>query len=270
MEKLSLLLSTNKCLFAIILLIMAACSSNSSDKKNELQKDEFLKYFENVEIQYETETQKESILTVLNDILNLSADELKNKKYPNYTGKENQWDLPTLINRYFVPADKNTTLEFFFYTKIKRKEVQEQIEKILANLQNDEKSIKIENIIKYKTNFHMENTNNDLVVFILIVTNLSDTLSVPVLSNDNIYKYARFIVNNKEVTNPTAMGGLEGIKKEGIILQNAKDTFSWSTTADYLKKEYGNIFTVQWKYLNTYSGVLEVNLEDNTVVAMDR
>ena len=263
MEKLSLLLSTNKCLFAIILLIMTACSSNSSDKKDDLQKDELFKYFENTEVQYETNEQKESIITALKDILSLSVEELKNKRYPNYTGEENKWDLLTLINRYFVPTGENIILGNNFYTKIKRKEVQEQIEEILAKLQNDNQTseIKVEN----KVNFDMGNDDlgkqHNLVIFTLVVTNLSDTLAVPALSNDNIYKHAKFIVNNKEVTNPTTMGGLEEIKKEGIIIKNEKNTFSWSTTVDYLKNEYGNIFTVQWKYLDVYSGVLEVNLD---------
>ena len=119
----------------VILSISMSCSTNTKNN----QTDDILEFFTKSELQYDTKQQKESIIIALNDIINmnLSENELKNKKYPNYTGVKNQWNLLTLINKYFVPADKNIILGDNFYTKIKRKEIQKQIQKIIVGLQND-------------------------------------------------------------------------------------------------------------------------------------
>ncbi len=253
-------------LSALLIISVTSMSCNTNVKNNKT--DDVLEFFTNAELQYETESQKESIITALNDILNLnlSVEDMKNKKYPNYTGEENKWDLLTLINRYFVSADQNITLGNDFYTKIKSKEVQEQIEEIIANLQNHKQTteIKVENKISFDVGDDDLGKQHKLVIFTLVVTNLSDTLTVPVLSNDNIYKHAIFFVNNKEVTNPTTMGGLERVREKEVLLKNEGDYFSWGTSVEYLKNEYGNIFTVQWKYLDSYSNILKVNLDKKT------
>lgn len=87
-------------------------------------------YLEGAELQYETDVQKENIATALNDILNLPAEELKKRRYKDYTGKEKQWDLPTLIYRHFVPQWPGTTLGDNFYQDVKSKEAQEQVKQI--------------------------------------------------------------------------------------------------------------------------------------------
>ncbi len=247
----------------IIAVTLTACNLN--------QTDDVYEFFKNAELQYETEQQKESILTALDDILNLSLlkeEELRNKKYPNYTGEENQWDLPTLINRYFVPADQNITLGNNFYTQIKRKEVYEQIAEILSEIQSDEQSYEIitGNNIRFDVGNDDTGKQEKLVIFTLVVTNLSDTIPVPVLSVENVYKHATFFINNKEVTNPATMGGLERIREKDVLLKDEGDYFSWGTSVNYLKNEYGNIFTVQWKYLDSYSNISKVNLDKKTVI----
>jgi hypothetical protein len=102
-------------------------------QKNENQ---VLNYFINSELQYETNTQKENIITALYDILNLSEEELKQKKYKNYLGQENQWDLPTLIYKHFVPDKQNKHLGDNFYHDIKSKDVKVEIIKTLDKLNN--------------------------------------------------------------------------------------------------------------------------------------
>lgn len=93
-----------------------------------------LAYLINVEIQFEGDLQKENIISALNDILTLSEFELKEKKYKNYLGKENQWDVQTLILKHFVPDNKTKTLGENFYTEIKAKDVQLEIKRILNEL----------------------------------------------------------------------------------------------------------------------------------------
>ena len=125
--------------------------------------------------------------------------------------------------------------------------------------------ITVGNNIKFDVGNDDNGKPEKLVMFTLVVTNLSDTIPVPVLSNENIYKYASFFVNNKEVTNPATMGGLEAMRENDVLLKDEGDYFSWGTSVDYLKNEYGNIFTVQWKYLDIYSSISTVNLEDETI-----
>jgi hypothetical protein len=117
---------------------MAACNSNTSSNKNiEMQEDELFNCFENVEIQYETEEQRENILSALNDILYLSVEELKNKKYKNYVGEMNKWDLETLIYRHFISDTKDMKFGDDFYNNLKSKEVQEQVEKLIISMNKD-------------------------------------------------------------------------------------------------------------------------------------
>jgi len=84
-------------------------------------------YLENAELQYEGKIQEENIRTALNDILNLTEEQLKSKRYKDYAGKEDQWDLPTLIYKHFVPDRKGKTLGNNFYRDVKAEEVQKKI-----------------------------------------------------------------------------------------------------------------------------------------------
>lgn len=87
-------------------------------------------YLNGSELQAETDAQRQNIATALNDALNLSENQLKEKRYKDYSGKANQWDLPTLISRHFVP-DAQKTLGDNFLKDVKEKDAQEQIKQIL-------------------------------------------------------------------------------------------------------------------------------------------
>ena len=91
-------------------------------------------YLQGAEIQYETDQQRETLVSAMGDALSLSAEQLKTKKYRDFLGKENQWDLPTLINKYFVPNQAEKTLGNNFYHDLKTKEAQTEIKNILAKL----------------------------------------------------------------------------------------------------------------------------------------
>ncbi len=90
-----------------------------------------LTYIKNAEVQYETDLQKENLAAALNDILTLPAGDLKKRKYRDYEGNENRWDLATLIQRHFVPDGAGRTLGDNFYRDVKAKEVQEEVSSIL-------------------------------------------------------------------------------------------------------------------------------------------
>ena len=114
-------------IFLFLGIVLISCSKDENP---------VLDYFENAELQYEGKVQEENIVTALNDILNLSEEELKTKRYKDYSGKEDQWDLPTLIYRHFVPDKKDKTLGNNFYHDVKSKEVQKQIKKILEKIKS--------------------------------------------------------------------------------------------------------------------------------------
>ena len=87
---------------------LASCSENSA-----------LTYLENAEVQYSEESEKQNIVNALDDVLTLSPQQLAAKRYPDYSGNEQQWDLRTLFERYFVPEEQGRTLGDDFYEELK-------------------------------------------------------------------------------------------------------------------------------------------------------
>jgi hypothetical protein len=77
--------------------------------------------------------------------LTLPEEELKNKRYKDYTGKENQWDLPDLIYRHFVPDMKGKMLTDNFYSEVKSEEVQKKVKEILEKLKYSYENNRINN-----------------------------------------------------------------------------------------------------------------------------
>ena len=163
-EKMSKIIVIISSIIITILILISAFMFFSFEPQNNIRKNDALgkkniqqlrnnnclvEYLAQSEIQYETDKQKYNIINALNDILTLSIDELKNKKYPNYIGEENQWDLPTLISKYFIPVRKNLTLGDNFYTNIRRKEVQEIIKDLIVNLKVNNKKEEVKNLGTY-------------------------------------------------------------------------------------------------------------------------
>jgi len=93
-----------------------------------------LDYFDNAELRYETEAQKQNIVRALHDILTLPAQELAQRRYEDYAGKPNEWDLPTLVGKHFVPDKQGKTLGPKFYIDVKSPKAQAQVRRILDRL----------------------------------------------------------------------------------------------------------------------------------------
>ncbi|MEA3450292.1 MAG: hypothetical protein U9Q83_00145 [Bacteroidota bacterium] len=247
----------------IIAVTLTACNN---------QTDEVYEFFQNAELQYETKAQEEYIIEALYNItnFNLSEDELKQKRYEDYMGKEFQWNLLELLNYHLVHLDKSIILGDDFYSEYRRKEIQGMIEEIIAEIQSNEQDyeITVGNNIKFDIGNDDSGKQEKLIVFTLVVTNLSDTMPVPVLSNENVFNHATFFVNNKEYTFPVLIGEEydKHIHEKDVLLKGKSDSFTWKTSTDYLKTEYGNIFTVQWKYLDTFSEILEININKKTAI----
>jgi hypothetical protein len=93
-----------------------------------------LRYLESSELQYEGDGQKANVIAALEDILLLPAGELAKKRYGEYNGNKGVWDLPTLIERHFVPREQGRTMGDRFYEEIKAPEVKAEVRRILKEL----------------------------------------------------------------------------------------------------------------------------------------
>lgn len=111
----------------IVLLFMVSCSC-------ERQHNPVLDYLDGAELQYEGDAQRENIITALEDVLHLSPEVLQGKRYSDYQGDENVWDLRTVIARHFVPRSKDKVLGQHFYHDITSTEVRSAVAEMLENL----------------------------------------------------------------------------------------------------------------------------------------
>ncbi len=93
-------------------------------------------FLENAELQYEGTIQRETIHEALNDILVLPEEKLKARRYRDYAGNKNQWDLPTLFTRYFVPDRQGRTLGNDFYRDVHSDETRREVMKIMKRMES--------------------------------------------------------------------------------------------------------------------------------------
>lgn len=94
-------------------------------------------YLKNAELQAE-DSQLENIKQALNDALILTPDELKSKRYADYTDRPDQWDLQILFEKHFVPDDPQKRTGKNFYEDIRSKDVQKYIQHILEEMATGE------------------------------------------------------------------------------------------------------------------------------------
>jgi hypothetical protein len=109
-----------------ILLMPALCLADSSNP--------VLAYLRDAELQYEGEEQKENIRIALQDMITLDEKELAKRRYKDYQGQPDQWDLPTLIYRHFVPGGKVNSLGNNFFRDVTSDEVRRILQKFLKRL----------------------------------------------------------------------------------------------------------------------------------------
>ena len=94
-------------------------------------------FFSGVEIQYETEEQKEVIVQVLRDLLTLEEEELRNKKYPDSFREGNKIEARQVIYHHFVPDEVGKRLNDDFYKEVATKEVRTLVINLLQKLEED-------------------------------------------------------------------------------------------------------------------------------------
>jgi hypothetical protein len=116
----------------IVLLVVITGMIGTGCKR---PRNEVVDYLDGAELQYEGAMQKENIIHALRDALHLSPEVLQGKRYKDYEGNKNIWDLRTLVRHHFVPSSKDKMLGQNFYYDITSKEGRKKIEEILATLE---------------------------------------------------------------------------------------------------------------------------------------
>ena len=91
-------------------------------------------FFTGIEIQYETDEQKEIIIQVLRDMLTLGEEELKKQEYPDCFRKGEKIEVRQVIYNHFVPNEAGKRLDDNFYKELITKEVRERIIDLLQKL----------------------------------------------------------------------------------------------------------------------------------------
>lgn len=94
-------------------------------------------FFTGIEIQYETDEQKETIIQVLRDMLTLGEEELKKQEYPDYFRKGEKIEVRQVIYNHFVPDEAGKRLDDNFYKELITKEVRERIIDLLQKLDKE-------------------------------------------------------------------------------------------------------------------------------------
>ena len=102
-------------LIIIFFIVFSGCQK----KENKV-----LIYLQNSELKFDNKTQRDNVFQAMKDCFIYSEDELKTRRYKDYTGKEGQWDLPTVLYSHFAPNKTGLTLGDDVYHDVKEPEVQ--------------------------------------------------------------------------------------------------------------------------------------------------
>lgn len=91
-----------------------------------------LNYLKNSELKFDNKIQRDNIMDAGKDVILLSSDDLKLRRYKDYDGNENQWDLQTLFTKHFVPKKPGLDWGDDFYHEVKQDSVQAFMSHILV------------------------------------------------------------------------------------------------------------------------------------------
>jgi hypothetical protein len=122
---------------ALVLLLPWFCcgcghggtSSPAPDKDNSVAA-----FLQNAERQSETDEQRKEIQRALRDMLDKSPAELRQTRYPDYTGQANAWSIKQLLQHYFVTNPPAALDEQRFFQDVRapaaRAAIQHQLDEV--------------------------------------------------------------------------------------------------------------------------------------------
>jgi hypothetical protein len=120
---------------AISIIMVLVVITGMTGTSCKARKNAVVDYLDDAELQYEGEMQKENIIKALKDALHLSPEVLQGKRYNDYEGNKNIWDLRTLMRHHFVPSSKDKMLGQNFYYDITSREGRKMVAEILEILE---------------------------------------------------------------------------------------------------------------------------------------
>ena len=103
----------------LLILFLAIGFSGCQKKENQV-----LIYLQNSELHFDSKVQRDNVFQAMKDCFIYSEDELKTRRYKDYEGKDNQWDLPAVLYHHFAPKKQGLTLGDDVYHDVKQPEVQ--------------------------------------------------------------------------------------------------------------------------------------------------
>ena len=109
-----------------------------------------------------------------------------------------------------------------------------------------------------------ENVKAPAVRFVLTIRNNGKT-PIPDLGATNRSEYLNLIINGK-IQNPVSMYNGTELSGDHLIKPKGTDTYTWWFFTN--EEAYGNVFNVQWQYVNLLSTTYEVNMTRRTVEAI--
>ena len=121
------------CFSLFLGISVVGCNSNKDTASKERPNNVVI-FFKNAEIQAETDEQRQEIKLVLLDMLNLTADELRIRKYPDYQNNSNQWDVIKFANSYFVPASPQVLAADTFFEDLEKPEARAVIQQLINSI----------------------------------------------------------------------------------------------------------------------------------------
>ncbi len=113
-----------------------------------------------------------------------------------------------------------------------------------------------------KPDFRKSNTTEDadVIIFTITVKNNSDEL-IPDLGATKRSEHLNFLVNDS-IRNPISLyNGVELIN-DHMLRKGQQDTYEWWIYAD---DAYGEVFTVQWQYMDRFSEKYLVTIEEKQI-----
>jgi hypothetical protein len=98
-----------------VVVVLAFSSCRTQQTPVPAGQNEVELYLHGAERQAESAAQEQEILKALEDLRTLPPETLRGRRYADYAQKPDQWTLPQLLQKYFVPSKPGSIDEEAFY-----------------------------------------------------------------------------------------------------------------------------------------------------------
>jgi len=117
-----------------VVILVLASSCNTKQAGNSI-----VLYMNGAELQIETMDQRQELQKALTDILTLSPEVLRQRRYADYQLTPNKWTIVEILQRYYVPPKRVFLNSDSFFKDVISKEAHQNIQKHLNKLTRGDK-----------------------------------------------------------------------------------------------------------------------------------